>query len=152
MAKTTYMSTVALLERLHRQFLMMVEDHLDHLRVEDVNGVQALLVYHIANDELSVGELITRGYYHGSNVSYNVRKLVENGYLVQQRSPSDQRSVRVKLTDKGMMLYDRLDDWIEKQAGEANAHGVGANLSAVNQSMKSLGVFWTGLQSGVLTR
>ena len=106
--KDLYLATVRLLERLHRQFLELVEVELDRLKVEDINNVQSLILFHIGRDNLTVGELLTRGYYLGSNVSYNVRKLVETGYLVQDRSVHDRRSSRVFLSDKGLALYDKL--------------------------------------------
>src|SRR3954463_8514905 len=82
--KATYLAIVRLVERLHRQFLELVDAELDRLRIVDVNNVQSLILFNIGREEATIGELITRGYYLGSNVSYNVRKLVENDYLVQE--------------------------------------------------------------------
>jgi DNA-binding MarR family transcriptional regulator len=38
-------------------------------------------------------------------VSYNLKKLVEAGYMHHQRSEIDRRSVRVRLTDKGRGVH-----------------------------------------------
>src|SRR3546814_5884749 len=89
-----YLSSINLIERLHRQFLEVVKGELDRLGVQDINNVQALILYNIADDELTVGELTNRGYYLGSNVSYNVKKMVENDDLIQERSTHDRRSIR----------------------------------------------------------
>jgi len=70
--------------------------------------VQGMMLFNIGDAEMTVGELTLRGCYLGSNVSYNVKKMVENGYLVQERSVHDRRSINVRLTDKGRTLRDRL--------------------------------------------
>jgi DNA-binding MarR family transcriptional regulator len=103
-----YFQVILLIERLHRQFLDVVKLELDALRVHDVNNVQALMLFNMGDAEISVGELTMRGYYLGSNVSYNVKKLSESGYLVAERSMHDRRSIRVRLTPKGRTLRDRL--------------------------------------------
>ena len=98
--KAAYLEAVALVERLHRHFLEVVKVEMDRLGVRDINNVQALILYNIGNEELTVGELTQRGYYLGSNVSYNLKKLVESGYIHHERSDVDRRSVHVSLTEK----------------------------------------------------
>src|SRR5439155_11561649 len=106
MDSTGYLEVIALIERLHRQFLEVVKLELEASRLHDVNNVQALMLFNIGDAEMTVGELTSRGCYLGSNVSYNVKKLVENGYLTAERSEHDLRSYRVKLSDKGRKLRD----------------------------------------------
>src|SRR5690242_21490374 len=103
-----YLEVISLVERLHRQFLEVVKLELDGIGVHDINNVQALMLFNIGDAEMTVGELTLRGCYLGSNVSYNVKKMVENGYIEQERSVHDRRSIHVKLTDKGRALRDRL--------------------------------------------
>ena len=103
-----YLEVISLIERLHRQFLEVVKLELDALRIHDVNNVQAMMLFNMGDTEISVGELTARGYYLGSNVSYNVKKLSESGYLTSERSVHDRRSIRVRLTPKGRTLRDRL--------------------------------------------
>src|SRR3954453_18949030 len=105
----SYLETIRLTERLHRQFLEVVKNELEKFGIEDLNNVQSLILFNIGKNEYTVGELTGRGYYLGSKVSYNVRKMVEHGYLVQERSTHDRRSVRVRLTDKGLTLWEKLD-------------------------------------------
>src|SRR5438270_4227644 len=100
------LEVISLVERLHRQFLEVVKLELDGIRIHDINNVQAMMLFNIGDAEMTVGELTLRGCYLGSNVSYNLKKLVENGYLDQERSIHDRRSVHVKLTDKGRALRD----------------------------------------------
>lgn len=106
---TPYLEAIQLIERLHRHFLDVLKMELDKQNLQDINNVQAMILYNIGRDEMTVGELTIRGYYLGSNVSYNVKKMAENGYLEQQRSIHDKRSVRVKLTEKGLELHDAID-------------------------------------------
>jgi DNA-binding MarR family transcriptional regulator len=103
-----YPEVISLIERLHRNFLEVVKLELVGLGIHDINNVQGMMLYNIGDAEMTVGELTLRGCYLGSNVSYNVKKMVENGYLTQQRSLHDRRSVRVRLTEKGMQLRDRV--------------------------------------------
>src|SRR5499433_3446009 len=93
-----YLETLTLVERLHRRLLDVIKDEFDRRSRGDINSVQALLLYNIGEKDLTAGELRTRGYYLGSNVSYNLKKLVEMGYLDHQRSRVDRRSVRIRLT------------------------------------------------------
>jgi DNA-binding MarR family transcriptional regulator len=103
-----YLEVISLVERLHRHFLEVVKLELDGLGIHDINNVQGLMLFNIGDAEMTVGELTLRGCYLGSNVSYNVKKMVENGYLVQERSVHDRRSIHVKLTEKGRALRDQL--------------------------------------------
>lgn len=103
-----YLEVISLIERLHRHFLEVVKLELDGLGVHDINNVQGLMLFNIGDAEMTVGELTLRGCYLGSNVSYNLKKMVENDYLVQERSVHDRRSIHVRLTDKGRALRDRL--------------------------------------------
>jgi len=143
--KPLYMEALTLVERLHRRLLDVIKDEFDRAGRSDVNAVQALLLFNIGDAELTAGELRTRGYYLGSNVSYNLKKLVEMGYIHHQRSRMDRRSVRVSLTDKGSevasivnQLYDRHIRSID-QVG-----GIGAeDFQALNRSLQRLERFWT---------
>ncbi len=102
---TPYYDAIQLTERLHRYFLDVVKVELDRKGIQDINNVQCMILHNIGQDELTVGELTLRGYYLGSNVSYNVKKMVENDYLEQARSVHDKRSIRVKLSEKGKDLH-----------------------------------------------
>jgi len=143
--KPVYMEALTLIERLHRRLLDVIKDEFDRTGRSDVNSVQALLLFNIADSELTAGELRTRGYYLGSNVSYNLKKLVEMGYIHHQRSRTDRRSVRVKLTDKGLAvrdtvskLYDRHIKSIE-QVGQVSVD----DFQSLNKSLARLERFWT---------
>ena len=107
--------------------------------------MQALLLYNIGEKDLTAGELRTRGYYLGSNVSYNLKKLVEMGYLDHQRSRVDRRSVRIKLTDKGREVRDIVDMLYQKHIGTVTQVG-GINtdeFATLNKSLQRLERFWT---------
>ena len=104
--KELYFETIRLIERLHRQFLEVIKVELDRTGVIDTNNIQALILSNIGKGELTIVELTNRGYYLGSNVSYNVKKMVENGYLEQERLPHDRRSVRVRASQKGLEICD----------------------------------------------
>jgi len=109
-----YLEVISLVERLHRQFLEIVKLELDALRIHDVNNVQALMLFNMGDAEISVGELTSRGYYLGSNVSYNIKKLSDAGYLLAKRSAHDRRSIRVRLTPKGGNLRNRLSEMLDR--------------------------------------
>lgn len=124
--KEEYLDVIRLIERLHRQFLEVVKGEVDRLGIRDINNIQALILYNIGTDELTVGELTHRGYYLGSNVSYNVRKMVENGYLIQERSTHDRRSIRVRLSDRGMDVRNKVGEVIDEQQAKLSETGINA--------------------------
>ncbi len=142
--KSTYIETVLLIERLHRRWLDAVKTELDRQHVEDVNNVQTLILYNIGSEQLTVGELTNRGYYLGSNVSYNVKKLVEHGYLVQEKSPHDKRSTRVRLSEKGLNLCEKIDSLYNKHTEDLAGVDLGEeSLASLNKSLHSLERFWS---------
>src|ERR687888_2472096 len=108
--KAAYLETIGLVERLHRHFLEIVKLELDGMGVHDINNVQGLILFNIGDAEMTVGELTLRGCYLGSNVSYNVKKMVENGYLIQERSQHDRRAVHVKLSAKAQVVCQKMHE------------------------------------------
>lgn len=114
--KTTYLAVIALAERLHRRTLDLLQLELTRIGFEDLNASQAMILINMGPQEMSVGELTLRGCYQGSNVSYNLKKLVENGYIVQERSAADRRVVRVKLSERGTEVLGELDRFFERMA------------------------------------
>jgi DNA-binding MarR family transcriptional regulator len=140
-----YLEALTLVERLHRRLLDIIKDEFDRHGRSDVNAVQALLLYNIGGSELSAGELRTRGYYLGSNVSYNLKKLVEAGYIHHERCDNDRRSVRVKLTEKGRGIHDMLDTLYKRHLQSIEQVGgiSAADLEHVNKTLHRLERFWT---------
>ena len=142
--KAAYLETITLVERLHRQCLEIIKAELDRRGVRDLNNVQALIIYNIGEEELSVGELTHRGYYLGSNVSYNVKKMVENGYLIQERSLHDRRSFHVRASDKGLEIYRAISTLFDRQADELSGNQISEDaLTEANQALKRLQQFWS---------
>ncbi|MFN3548566.1 MAG: transcriptional regulator LdtR [Mesorhizobium sp.] len=142
--RSLYLEALQLVERLHRRLLDVIKDEFERNGRSDINAIQALLLFNIGNSELTAGELRTRGYYLGSNVSYNLKKLVDLGFINHQRSRIDRRSVRISLTPKGQDiaeivagLYDRHIGSIE-QVGGINV----AEFQAMNKALLRLDRFW----------
>jgi DNA-binding MarR family transcriptional regulator len=116
--KHTYLSMISVIDHLHRQFLDLISAELERISVHDINSIQTNILFNIGTAELTVGELTLRGCYLGSNVSYNVKKLVEANYLMQQRSAHDRRSVRVRLSPKGLALCAKIDAMHDRHLAE----------------------------------
>lgn len=141
-----YYESVLLIERVHRHFLEVVKAELDRRGIQDINNVQTLILYNIGADEMTVGELTARGYYLGSNVSYNVKKMAENQYLAQERSPHDRRSVRIKLSEKGLALHKIINESLERQvAALSGAQITPEELTQASDVLRKLERFWTGM-------
>jgi DNA-binding MarR family transcriptional regulator len=139
----SYLEAISLIERLHRQFLEVVKLELDGLGIHDINNVQGLMLFNIGDAEMTVGELTLRGCYLGSNVSYNVKKMVEHGYLIQERSVHDRRSIHVRLTDKGRDLRDRLSVMHRRHVEMlAQTAITDADLQGVVVTLRRLERFW----------
>jgi len=143
--KPLYLESLTLVERLHRRLLDVIKDEFDRMGRSDVNSVQALLLFNIGDSELTAGELRTRGYYLGSNVSYNLKKLVDTGYIHHERSRTDRRSVRVSLTEKGAGVAAIVHDLYERHLKSIEqVGGVAADdFIALNKSLQRLERFWT---------
>lgn len=143
--RPAYLEALSLVERLHRRLLDVVKDEFDRRGRSDVNSVQALLLYNIGDKELTAGELRTRGYYLGSNVSYNVKKLVETGYLHHARSRVDRRAVRISLTDKGREVHEVVAGLYDKHVATVEQIGgiSSDEFSRLNQALVRLERFWT---------
>jgi DNA-binding MarR family transcriptional regulator len=143
--KGRYLVSLKLIERLHRLLLDVIKDEFERLGRADVNSVQALLLYNIGDAELTAGELTSRGYYLGSNVSYNLKKLVDAGYISHQRSTTDRRSVRVSLTEKGQEVCKVVNGLYQRQLKSLQQVGGIAtdDLETLNQALIRLERFWT---------
>ena len=143
--RPVYLEALNMVERLHRRLLDVIKDEFDRRNRTDVNSVQALLLYNISDKELTAGELRTKGFYLGSNVSYNVKKLVEMGYLLHARSRIDRRAVRISLTAKGEEVHQIVAALYEKHVATVEQIGgiTSDEFSRLNQSLTRLERFWT---------
>jgi DNA-binding MarR family transcriptional regulator len=138
-----YLEVISCVESLHRQFLEVVKLELEGLGIHDINNVQAMMLFNIGDAEMTVGELTLRGCYLGSNVPYNVRKMVENEYLAHERSVHDRRSIHVRLTEKGIKLRDRLTAMHRRHAEMLSQAAVSADdLQAAGVTLRRLERFW----------
>ena len=139
-----YLQLLHLVERLHRQLLDVIKDELERIGQTEVNSVQALLLYNIGDAELTPGELRSRGHYLGSNVSYNLKQLVEKGYIRDERSATDRRSKRVSLTEGGLEVRDCLASLFDRQLASVEQVG-GVNFALIedtNRALQLLERFW----------
>ncbi len=140
---TPYYESIQLIERLHRHFLDVLKVELDKKNIQDINNVQCMILYNVGEEEMTVGELTIRGYYLGSNVSYNVKKMVENEYLIQERSVHDKRSIRVHLSDKGKELRTMISDMFRRHEEQIEGTEISdERLNDLNATLKMLERFW----------
>ncbi|MBV1864709.1 MAG: winged helix DNA-binding protein [Rhodobacteraceae bacterium] len=141
----SYLETLSMVERLHRLLLDVIKDEFERLGLLDINSVQALLLFNIGENEVTAGELKSRGYYQGSNVSYNLKKLVEAGYMHHQRCEIDRRAVRVRLTEKGRNIRVLVAELFERHAhGMASKEVIGeVGLQSINSVLRRVERYWT---------
>lgn len=142
--RSLYLESLQLVERLHRRLLDVIKDEFDRNGRSDINSIQALLLFNIGEAELTAGELRSRGYYLGSNVSYNLKKLVDLGFIHHQRSRVDRRSVRVSLTPKGQEVAEVVGKLYERHIGSIEQVG-GINseeFRQMNRALQRLDRFW----------
>jgi DNA-binding MarR family transcriptional regulator len=142
---SSYLDALTLVERLHRLLLDVVKDEFERVGVLEINAVQALLLFNIGEHEVTAGELKTRGYYQGSNVSYNLKKLVEMGFMHHQRCEIDRRSVRVRLTEKGRRIREIVAKLFAAHAEGLEARGVldHAGIEDISASLRRVERYWT---------
>lgn len=140
-----YLEALALVERLHRLLLDVIKDEFERVGVLEINAVQALLLFNIGDNEVTAGELKSRGYYQGSNVSYNLKKLVEMGYMHHQRCEIDRRSVRVRLTQKGRDIRNVVTTLFARHAEGLQSKGVlgPEGIEEITTSLRRVERYWT---------
>ncbi len=142
---STYLDTLSKLERLHRLLLDVIKDEFERLNLIDINSVQGLLLFNIGEQEVTAGELKSRGYYQGSNVSYNLKKLVEAGYMFHEKCKVDRRAVRVSLTEKGKEIRQILSDLFERHStGMVKSTSLEeSDLESINSNLRIIERYWT---------
>lgn len=140
-----YLETLGLVERLHRLLLDVIKDEFERLGQLEINAVQALLLFNIGENEVTAGELKSRGYYQGSNVSYNLKKLVETGYMHHERSEIDRRSVRVRLTERGRAVREQVADLFRRHADGMEGRGLLglAGMEEMNNLLRRMERYWS---------
>ena len=140
-----YLDSLSLVERLHRLLLDVIKDEFERLGILEINAVQALLLFNIGDNEVTAGELKTRGYYQGSNVSYNLKKLVEMGYMHHQRCEIDRRSVRVRLTPKGRAVREAVGELFARHAEGLQSRGqvTPQLIDELNGTLRRVERYWT---------
>lgn len=141
--KETYFETVMGVERLHRLFFDVIKAELDRQSIKDLSDIQCFILYNIGRSRMTVGEISNRGYYMGSNVTYNLKKMVENGYVIQEQSQHDRRSSHVHLSEKGMGIYNRFDKIFEQHAINLKYNGITeSELLEMRKTIQKLEAFW----------
>ncbi|CAN0653232.1 winged helix-turn-helix transcriptional regulator [Nitratireductor aquimarinus] len=142
--RSLYLESLQLVERLHRRLLDVIKDEFERNGRSDINAIQALLLFNIGDTELTAGELRSRGYYLGSNVSYNLKKLVDLGFVNHQRSRVDRRSVRISLTPKGVQVAKVVEGLYNRHIGSIEqVGGISADeFSQMNRALQRLDRFW----------
>ncbi len=139
-----YLELTRLIERLHRRFIDVLKAELNRIGVKNINGVQALLLANIGEQEIVIRDLVERGYYLGSNVSYNIKKLTDLGYLDQERSAHDRRSVTLRLTEKALNVVRRMRDLQSNNADAFSKRGAGPeDMEEVCETLRTLERTWT---------
>jgi len=141
--KREYLELTRLIERLHRRFLDVLRAELGRMGIKELNAVQALLLSNIGSEEIAIRDLVERGYYQGSNVSYNIKKLTDMGYLEQERSQHDRRSVTVRLTPKALEVVERVRALEDVNAGKIEANGIKpGDLDAATETLRGIEQLW----------
>lgn len=142
---TSYLDSLTLVERLHRLLLDVIKDEFERVGVLEINAVQALLLFNVGENEVTAGELKSRGYYQGSNVSYNLKKLVDMGFMHHNRSEIDRRSVRVSLTQKGRDVRKVVATLFATHAAGLMSKGVldNAGIDSITMSLRRVERYWT---------
>ena len=87
---------------------------------------------------MTAGELLWRGCYIGSNVSYNLKKLTETGYVIQTRSSHDKRVIMVRNSEKGLALCERLQAMNGRHIAELTNGGASTSSEDIQTCRKTM--------------
>ncbi len=131
------------IERMHRRFLDVVRLELGRVGVQDISPVQVMMLSNIGDEEISVRDLIERGYYLGSNASYNLKQLVDGAYVERQASTRDRRSARLKVTAKGKDVLAKLGALEKKWAEPMMRDGDESALETAQKTLRNLERCWS---------
>lgn len=103
-----HLDLICLIERMHRRYVDVLRMDLVALGADDLSPAQVMMLFAIGRGETMVRELMARGYYVGSSASYNLKRLVESGYVERKTSERDRRAARLSLAPKGSELCERI--------------------------------------------
>jgi DNA-binding MarR family transcriptional regulator len=132
-----------LIERMHRRFLDVVRIELTRHGINDISPVQAMMLANIGEEEISVRDLIERGYYLGSNASYNLKNLVDGGYVDRQASERDRRAARLKVSAKGKVVLDALTKLNSQMAEPLAKDGEIQDIDTTYRTLRRLEHRWS---------
>jgi DNA-binding MarR family transcriptional regulator len=133
---------ISLLARVHSNYLDLIGEELDRIGSDDINSIQARILFNIGDAKIPINEVKTRGNYLGSNVSYIIRKLFESGYLFRERSLYDLRAVDIWLSGKGRALCDRLTEMHDGRIGMSPDPGGNPDLERTVWTLRQIEQFW----------
>jgi DNA-binding MarR family transcriptional regulator len=134
------------IDRMQRRFLDIVRIELGRLGIDDISPTQVLMLMNIGNDELSVRDLMERGYYLGSNASYNLKHLVEHGYIDRSASQRDRRAARLCLSERGRQLCADLRKLEAFQSASLQRAGIDRqDLETTSRSLRRLERLWSDM-------
>ncbi len=131
------------IERMHRRFLDVVRLELGRAGVRDISPVQVMMLGNIGHENISVRDLIERGYYLGSNASYNLKQLVEGGYVDRIASKQDRRSALLKITPKGQDVLRKLAELEQKWAASLLSDKDAARIETTHGLLRDLERCWS---------
>lgn len=127
--------------RLRHLFLDIVDEELNYLKIRDVTPIQLMMMYNLKADQLAVGSLVERGLYNGTNPSYNIKKLVASGYVIQEKSSHDHRNTMIKLSQKGKDVCSKIDRAFSDHMSIVEENRP-LSLQKAKESMSILQNFW----------
>ncbi|MDR0630481.1 MAG: MarR family winged helix-turn-helix transcriptional regulator [Holosporales bacterium] len=139
--KNSYLELPIYGEKMHRLFLDVIKQELDNLAVADISSVQAFILMNVNDNVITMGEVLSRGYYVGSNASYNIKKMITNSYMRQTPSDYDKRAIYLSLTEKGLNLCERLENSIKEHIDKFKISN--ANKAEIDKGLKFLKKFET---------
>ena len=133
-------------EKVYRTFLELIKHELDVAGISDINPIQASVLLNIDENTITMSEVISRGYYMGSNASYNLKKMINNGYINQMQSEYDKRTSFLKLTNKGKDLLSKLKDKITEHAISLDGKMKDKmTLSKMNGFLRNVDNYWKNI-------
>ncbi len=138
-----YADIARMIDHMQRRLHDVVRVELGRVGVDDISPMQVLMLLNIGHDELTVRDLMERGYYLGSNASYNLKHLVEQGYVDRGASARDRRAARLRLSEKGEWLCAEIGKLESRQATQLLRNPADAqDLEATYRMLRRLERVW----------
>ena len=130
--KTPYFDSLITLGSFHELFLESIRAELGRRRIRNISPLQCLTLYQIGKSSLAGKStlslpdilLLYESFLSRTDLVYILRKLMKAGHIVHKHTETDKNRKIYALSEKGLALYDKLNDLFEDYLQQMERSGL----------------------------